>query len=525
MNMKGEKTSGTKRLSRERIIIISVSALVIIGVAAVILAAAFGAKDSVDYIKDDLSKYIEISPEIYKNVEVDIPLLHYSDGALMREINSLLVKNKDKNALYNGANVTSVALSIGDVANIWYRGFTVENGVEKDIENASNFTESTAHKLELGSASFIAGIEEALIGVIPSQTPKFEKISSGKIAGSQVIYVSYDKYTADGDRKIVSNERIDLSSDKVDEIYGAGFLSALINQEIGKVIEKDMIFRIEGDSVDTVYQNFVVGFATECEASPISVDVSFPADYSAPDLRGKAVTFEIFVNSAVLYKTPAWNEDFILNTLKVKPEELSEYEGEGVVPKYESKLRGEINDEIEEKNKNLIEEAMWLYYAEKATVKHLPEDNVKRVYMNSYNDITAMFQSYSLYYNSLDEFATAYLGLSKDADWRAYIMKNAEESVEEKLVFYYIIREEGLIPGDAEYQRLYGENVAEMLEYYKDLYKTELDGCKTDGEREAKIAEIKAEMMEYYGEEYFREAVFYQYAIDGLLKFVTVKNG
>ena len=179
------------------IIAASVALIIIVGIVIVTVIAT--RKDDVDYLNDDLSAFVEISPEIYKNVEFDIPLMSYTDALLAREINKLLVKNKAKDPLYNGANITSVALTVGDVANIWYRGFFVnENGEEESLSSGSNFTDSSAHQLELGSGSFIAGIEEALLGVVPSKTPKFEKISKGAVSEEYVVYVSYEVYTADG---------------------------------------------------------------------------------------------------------------------------------------------------------------------------------------------------------------------------------------------------------------------------------------------------------------------------------------
>lgn len=522
MNKK-ENEARARKSRRVRIIAAALAVSVVIGL---ILVAVFTTmSDSVDYMKDDLGKYIEISPEIYKNVEMDIPLLSYSDEALRREINKLLVKNKNKEAKYKGANVNSVALTLGDVANIWYRGFTVdENGNETDIASASNFSDNTSHQLELGSGQFIAGIEEALIGVIPSKTPKFEKITNGRITAEQVVYASYDIFTPDGSYEKVTLGRIDLTDPSVDEKYGNGFRRALITQQIGAVFKNEMIFRIGDDKVDTLYRNFIVEYATECENDPISVNVSFPANYKEQALRGKDVTFELYVSTAVIYDTPEWGEDFILNTLKVNADELSSYEGEGIVQKYENKLRAGLKANVEVSNKELIEDALWKYYTEKATVKRLPEDTVNRIYTKYYNALVETHKVYGLYYENIDDFACVYYGLAAGADWRAHITRLSENDVTEKLVFYYIIREENLLPDDEEYQRLYNKCVAEELESYSQSYRTELEKCKTDEEREALLAEIKAEMLAYYGEEYFRESVLYPYALDGLLGFVKMKN-
>ena len=43
------------------------------------------------------------------------------------------------------------------------------------------------------------------------------------------------------------------------------------------------------------------------------------------------------------------------------------------------------------------------------------------------------------------------LGLGTTGDWKKEIRTSAEESAKQKLVFYYVVREENLIPTDEEY--------------------------------------------------------------------------
>ena len=102
-------------------------------------------------------------------------------------------------------------------------------------------------------------------------------------------------------------------------------------------------------------------------------------------------------------------------------------------------------------------------------------------------------------------------------------MKKAEEAVTERLVFYYIIREEGIIPTGEEYERLYNQCKQEHLKYYTELYKSELEACKTEEEKAAKLSEIEARMLSYYGEQYFNELTYYKYGLDKLVGFAVLK--
>ncbi len=515
----GEKPKREKGFLVAVIVSVAVTLGVILGAIIMIIQNAGG---EVDYLDDNLSKYIELSREDYAGISVDIPLLEYSDKMLAREIRKLLVANKDKTPEYKGASITSIPITLGDVVNLYYRGFFVdENGKETDIPAASNFTSDEPHALEVGSGSFIEGIEEALIGIVPDSVPSFNKITKGKVLGTYVIYVSYTAYKSDGDIVMKTNERIDLNDPDVDERYGQGFKRAVITSQIGKEFTKEMIFRIPGEDVDTVYYDFIIDFASDCESSPISVEVKFPANYTAEELRGKTATFELYPSSAILYKTGEWSDAFISDTLKVGESELSEYKGATLTEKYENRLKKELAESVESANKELIEEYLWVHLNEKAVVKKLPEKTVKRVYMEYYADISAQYEYYSTYYETIDEFATYYLGLSSGADWRAYITSQAEAVVKEKLIFYYIVKAESFLPGEEEYNEIYSEIVDEYMEYYEELYEDDFEKCETDEEKAELFEKIKKEMLDYYGDEYFEELVYYDYAMEKILSLAV----
>ena len=135
------------------IIVISVIALLAI-VGGVVLGVYLARKNkSVNFWKDNLGKYISISEDRYKNyVLPEIALEKVSEEGLQRKINKLLTSNKNKEALYDGAYVTNLPMTLGDIAYIWYRGYTVdENGVETDFAGGTNFSSQSATELELGS--------------------------------------------------------------------------------------------------------------------------------------------------------------------------------------------------------------------------------------------------------------------------------------------------------------------------------------------------------------------------------------
>ena len=522
-----EKKIDKKKL--KLIIISAVAALLLIAFVIGLVAVILSQRDF-DYMKDNISRYVTIDEKDYKNFDVEIAKDEIDDADIEREINFLLYDNREKDPAYDGALVLNKPITVGDKVYIYYRGYTVKgDGSEVELSGGTNLAGEVA-TLEIGSGSFVQGFEESLIGKIPKDYVKFKKITTGYVSEGQVAYVSAKVILPNGKTNQLSSARIDLSLDN-DKEWGDGFVEYLTGvtgpndkenskKEIGKTLDT-ATFAVEGGSA--VYYDLVVDFVTECEAEPLTIEAKFPIDYSAPDLRGASVKFDVYIDGAVIYDTPEYNEEFITETLKIKEEDLSEYEGEGIIEKHRAKMRAELEEELVEKRKSVIEEAMWNQFNTKAKFKKLPEYEVRGYYAQYYEEVMATYQSYSSSYSSVDEFARAYFGLDSSANWREHITNMAKNVVAEKLVFYYIVREENITPDKESYDKLYEEYVGEHLDYYlEEVYAEELEKIEDNAEREERIAEITEEMFDYYGEKYFEENVYYNYALEELLKFANV---
>ena len=112
----------------------------------------------------DLSAYIEIDEQYYKNFDVEIKLNKVTELDVNNAIIQMLCANKDKTALENGDGI----ISVGDVVNIFYKGYyleTNEQGEETKIyfDGGSNIG-GNSYALEIGSGGFIPGFEYNMIG-------------------------------------------------------------------------------------------------------------------------------------------------------------------------------------------------------------------------------------------------------------------------------------------------------------------------------------------------------------------------
>jgi hypothetical protein len=130
---------------------------------------------------------------------------------------------------------------------------------------------------------------------------------------------------------------------------------------------------------------------------------------------------------------------------------------------------------------------------------------------------------YSSYFKSIDEAAASYLSVSQYEDWRSILRQKAEKTALEELIFYYIIREEGFLPGKTEFNEMRLSIIEAHYDYHIDLNADEL--AKLEGDAyNARVAEIKAEVIEYYGEDYFEENVYYNYGMDKIIEKLVVLN-
>ena len=120
-----------------------------------------------DYMDAEVAPDVTIEKEHYTNLTLTIPnSLKVTDEDVQSYIQN--IRFQYRTAVNGTATVKDQALSLGDDAYIYYKGFV--DG--KEFDGGSNWDDESAYKLGLGSGSFIPGFEESLVGIIPSQTSK-----------------------------------------------------------------------------------------------------------------------------------------------------------------------------------------------------------------------------------------------------------------------------------------------------------------------------------------------------------------
>lgn len=505
-----------------------IAALLLIVILSASLITATSCKKDFDYLKADLSEYVEITGD-YKNfkVEIDIAKPHAIDVDVT--ILNMLYSDKESEPLYNGGTVTSpITITSGDTVNIWYRGYILDDeGNQVEVDGMSNFGNASASPLSIGSNSFVPGFELNLIGKNTGDYPKLVKITDGGLTENMIAYVSYTRTKGDdaSTKETVTAKRVVLSED-IDAKFGAGFKDRLLGLNIGeKVI---MSTTLGNDTYN--YTNLTVSFATECEVNPMVIECYFPYDYSESTLRNETAYFEVYVDGVVVYDCPEFTDEYLKGKIEkgdltITLDELNKYEGNSLTEKYRDFATKKMDEIYRDQYDELVEDAVWDYLEGIAKIKKYPESEVEKVYNDYVDDISAEFLSSggqvsnsltgsTTTYDTFAAYATAYLGLTSTSKmtWEEYLYSEAEIIVKERLVLYYLIKTENLLPTDEEFnatlaeieQEFIDEMVAQYL-YYAGKSKDDY----TDEEYAEVIEECTEMVYNNFDTDYFKLRTYY----------------
>ncbi len=496
------------------------------------LAVSSCGKKTFDYMEMDLGRYIYIDPKDYKSFDVEIKTAPITETDLNEKIIGVLYNNRIVPDI-TPPNKKNITIGVGDVANIYYRGYTLEDGVKNYFSGGSNIN-STISELGIGSGSFISGFEYNLIGKNSKDYATISKLESGVLLPTDSFTLTYSVTTSAGTTKTAQTAFINLEDPNLDKTWGEGFTEYFKN----KKIEIGTTFGSKTDTTNTalvvpspnpsanggnddVYFDMTVNAIYRVDSSEkpvLEVEAYFPHNYGEESLQGKTAIFEVFIVTVKDYEVPELDEKFITDTLKITAEELAEFEGADLVEKYKKSLYKELEDEYNDSVSAEKQDAFWAYIMDKAKFKKLPEDDVRSIYDDTVASLEAQFQYYGSYYGytSFDQYMNAYTGVSGDEKWQDVITEQAEESVKQKLVFYYIIREEGFLPTDAEKEAL-----------KKELYDEEFDAYLTDNSvdktNEDKVNSAKESFDAQYTDEYWNLNVIFTYGMRKIEGFAKVK--
>ena len=281
-----------------------------------------GAKREFDYTKETLTDYITLGE--YENLTVTPEYNKIRPVDVQSSILTLIAGEKNHSSAENASYNTATKITVGDVVNLYYRGYVIEeDGTRNYMDGMSNLGGTTyatmkSYSLSIGADTFIPGFALSLEGDTVGQYPKME-VSRDVVTENDIAFVSYTRYpmTTNKYSKVETQGTVEtktavlvdltLGKDKINATYGEGVYELLVGAKADG--EKNLVsdttkgVRCTVDGVNYKYTSIKVEYkmAANYYEGKEPIEVEFPANYSSTDLAGKTAYFQIIIESVKEY--------------------------------------------------------------------------------------------------------------------------------------------------------------------------------------------------------------------------------
>ncbi len=488
-----------------------------------------------DYLNEDLSEYIYISPEDYtgyKNYMIEIAMDELTDDTVRTAINNLLFESRGKEPLADQGE--SNVLGVGDAVTLYFQAYYMnDDGTKGEAVNGmSNFTvkddENREYNIGEGVLDKLGlNLELKLIGhdYLQYTSCSIETAKETQVRDGDIVFLTYTgTFSKEGSNPVQKSQtefKINLADgrEKVDAAWGEGFFDLLLGQKIGAENTQVNLSSFSTDEYDYIrYNSIKVDYLmrkNRTDKDVLEIKTSIPCTNSDSSLQGKSVIFELYINNAVKYDVPALDEAFIKDELKIEDEVLSAYEGDDIISRFEAYIKAVLEKRNEAEIKAIRIQGMWSHYYSIAQFKKLPENEIKRIVNSQKKLIEEAYDADDKGYETLDAYANAYIYSATGSSlvWTDYLQKQAESEVKERLIFYYVARAEKLLPDESLMPELEKKVIENKLAEYIYSYNIYKDNYGTEAEYNAAVAEYRTLAEEYYSDkEFLRYSAHLEYA-------------
>jgi trigger factor len=275
----------------------------------------------------------------------------------------------------------------------------------------------------------------------------------GKISGVNVSdYITladYKNISIPEDEVAATDEEVDEDINSTLEEYEYVSDDTSLEVADGDVVNIDYVGTVDGEEFDggssdgegydltigsgTFVDDFEEQLIGAHPGDEVTVEVTFPDDYTSEDLAGKDAVFAVTINGITV--TPELTDDFVAENLDI----------EGVTTADE--YRAYVANTFYEEN---LEDYLTNYVYENSTVKSYPKSYLKNIkaitkyddeYMMSYYN--SMFESYGMSgygYDNLWDYA----GDDDEISYEKDLTSRAKDTVKTALVYQGIFEDAGL---------------------------------------------------------------------------------
>jgi trigger factor len=214
----------------------------------------------------------------------------------------------------------------------------------------------------------------------------------------------------------------------------------------------------------------------------VSLDLTFPEDYSSEDLAGQDVNFAVTINSISVTTTPELTDDLV--------KENTDYD---TIEDYKTSIREDLEASNEESAESQAKSDVITKVVENATISGYDEDEVEGLVDDEFDNFKQTADSYSAYGYEYEDVLELY-GYSSEDELKEGITEYVKSYLDQKMVVYCIAAEEKITVSGDETDAL----VKEYMENY---------GVETEDE-----------IYDYFGDDFFEYRVMYDKVMDKLME-------
>lgn len=283
--------------------------------------------------------------------------------------------------------------------------------------------------------------------------------------GSSMSYEDYDlnEYLKVGEYKglTVAPYSISVTDDEVQEQIQSNLKAAAKDTKLdkntaiadGDTVNIDYTGKVDGKKFDggtaekqdltigsgSFIDGFESGLIGHKKGETVTLNLTFPEDYSEESLKGKDVTFTVKINSATRSVVPELNEEFV--------KENSEYK---TVKEYTGAVEKQLYNEKETEAINNQKTTLWSAALDNTEVKKYPEKE-----LNHYMEFNSeqLDQTAKQYGVSREDMLKQY-GLDDEKDFEATNEDSSKLRVKQEMLVQYIADKEKLSYTEEEKEKL-----------------------------------------------------------------------
>ncbi len=281
--------------------------------------------------------------------------------------------------------------------------------------------------------------------------------------------VSAKEVTERLNRELEKNARVvDVDREiKTDDTATIDFVGSVDGVEFAGGKGEDYPLTIGSGTFIPGFEDQLIGHKT---GETVDVNVTFPEEYGAKDLAGKAALFKVTIKGVKEKQVPAADDEFA--------SEVSEFD---TLDEYKKDLKKTIKEEKEKQAAAANENAVVAKVVENATLE-IPAPMVEMQVEQMYYDYQMRLQQQGI---PMDQYLQI-TGLTKEK-LEEQMKPSAESNIKSSLVLEAIQKQENIEASDEKVEEEFKKIAEQYKMKYEDLMKTVTDSQKASVKRELSV--------------------------------------